>query len=69
MSVPPISVPVETLSERPFSFYPPILNVEHNEWNFRQASWAEILVEKETVDAEELQELLINRDVTVASYV
>jgi cell division protease FtsH len=30
---------------------------------------AEILVEKETVDAEELQELLINRDVTVASYV
>ncbi len=30
---------------------------------------ADILVEKETVDAEELQELLINRDVTVASYV
>ncbi len=30
---------------------------------------AEILVEKETVDAEELQELLISRDVTVASYV
>ena len=45
MSVPPIPVPVETLSERPFSFYPPILNIEHNEWNFRQASWAEILVE------------------------
>jgi len=36
---------VETLSERPFSFYPPILNVEHNEWSFRQANWAEILVE------------------------
>jgi cell division protease FtsH len=30
---------------------------------------AEMLVEKETVDAEELQELLISRDVTVASYV
>ncbi len=30
---------------------------------------AELLVEKETVDAEELQELLISRDVTVASYV
>jgi cell division protease FtsH len=30
---------------------------------------AEILVEKETVDAEELQELLINRDVRVAEYV
>jgi cell division protease FtsH len=30
---------------------------------------AELLVEKETVDAEELQELLIQRDVTVAEYV
>ena len=30
---------------------------------------AEILVEKETVDAEELQELLISRNVTVAAYV
>jgi cell division protease FtsH len=30
---------------------------------------AEMLVEKETVDAEELQELLIQRDVKVASYV
>ena len=30
---------------------------------------AELLVEKETVDAEELQELLINRDVKVAEYV
>ena len=30
---------------------------------------AEILVEKETVDAEELQELLLSRDVKVATYV
>ncbi|MFM8277925.1 MAG: cell division protein FtsH, partial [Cyanobium sp.] len=30
---------------------------------------AELLVEKETVDAEELQELLIHRDVKVAEYV
>ena len=30
---------------------------------------AEILVEQETVDAEELQELLIKRDVRVAEYV
>jgi cell division protease FtsH len=30
---------------------------------------AEILVEKETVDAEELQELLLSRNVTVAAYV
>jgi cell division protease FtsH len=30
---------------------------------------ADLLVEKETVDAEELQELLINSDVRVAEYV
>jgi cell division protease FtsH len=30
---------------------------------------AEMLVEKETVDAEDLQELLIRRDVRVAEYV
>ena len=30
---------------------------------------AEMLVEKETVDAEQLQELLIQRDVKVAEYV
>jgi cell division protease FtsH len=30
---------------------------------------AEILVEKETVDAEQLQELLLSRDVKVATYV
>ncbi|MFN9906705.1 MAG: cell division protein FtsH, partial [bacterium] len=30
---------------------------------------ADLLVEKETVDAEELQELLISRDVKVAAYV
>jgi cell division protease FtsH len=30
---------------------------------------AEMLVEKETVDAEDLQELLIRRDVRVADYV
>jgi cell division protease FtsH len=33
-----------------------------------QRKVGEMLVEKETVDAEELQELLISRDVTVASY-
>jgi len=32
------------MATRPFSFYPPIVNVEHNEWLFRKASWSEILV-------------------------
>src|SRR3954454_16309056 len=44
MSVQPIPPPVEHLGQRPFSFYPPILNTEHNEWIFRRATWSEILV-------------------------
>jgi hypothetical protein len=44
MSVQPIPPPLEHLGQRPFSFYPPILNTEHNEWIFRRATWSEILV-------------------------
>jgi hypothetical protein len=36
--------PLEEFGERPFSFYPPILNVEHNEWQFLKSSWSELLV-------------------------
>src|SRR5262245_12183177 len=43
MSLPPIP-PLEHLGVRPFSFYPAILNVEHNEWLYRKATWSEILV-------------------------
>src|SRR6476646_10474011 len=35
MSVQPIPPPLEHLGQRPFSFYPPILNTDHNEWVFR----------------------------------
>jgi hypothetical protein len=42
----PLAPPVlDDFGDRLFSFYPPILNVEHNEWKFRQARWSEILVE------------------------
>src|SRR5215475_7852601 len=44
MASPPIPPSLEHLATRPFSFYPPILNVEHNEWLFRKATWSEILV-------------------------
>jgi len=44
MASPPIPPSLEHLSTRPFSFYPPIINVEHNEWLFRKATWSEILV-------------------------
>jgi hypothetical protein len=32
------------MGDRPFSFYPPVVGVEHNEWIFKQATWSEILV-------------------------
>jgi len=44
MASPPIPPSLDHLTTRPFSFYPPILNVEHNEWLFRKATWSEILV-------------------------
>ncbi len=44
MSVPPVPPPLEELGNRPFSFYPPILGIEHNEWTYRKATWSEILV-------------------------
>jgi len=44
MPVQPIPPPFEHLGQRPFSFYPPILNLDHNEWLFLQATWSEILV-------------------------
>jgi hypothetical protein len=43
MASPP-TPPLDSLKGRAFSFYPPILNVEHNEWRFVKATWSEILV-------------------------
>ncbi len=42
--VPHIPTPFEQLGPRPFSFYPPIRNLDHNEWLFRRADWNEIHV-------------------------
>jgi hypothetical protein len=44
MPIPPPPLPLDHLANRAFSFYPPILNIEHNEWRFRKATWSEILV-------------------------
>lgn len=57
MSIPPIPPPLEHLGNRKFSFYPPILNIERNEWNYRQATWSEILV----VNAHSGQEVWVPR--------
>ena len=32
------------MGRRAFSCYPPIVNVEHNEWIFRRANWTEVQV-------------------------
>jgi hypothetical protein len=44
MASPPIPPLLDYLANRSFSFYPPILNIEHNEWLFRKATWSEIQV-------------------------
>src|SRR5690242_2298090 len=44
MASPPIPPQLEHLLNRPFSFYPPIIGIENNEWLYRKANWSEILV-------------------------
>ena len=44
MSSPVIPPPLEALRNRPFSFYPAILNIEHNKWQYRKATWSEVQV-------------------------
>jgi hypothetical protein len=44
MSSSPNPPSLDHLATRPFSFYPPILNIEHNEWLFRKSTWSETLV-------------------------
>ncbi len=52
MAIPPPPLPLEQLGGRPFSFYPPILNIDHNEWSFRRATWSEVLVANTKADLE-----------------
>lgn len=42
--MPPIPTPLDELRQRRFSFYPPIVNIEHNEWMVRRATWNEVQV-------------------------
>jgi hypothetical protein len=57
MSSPVIPPPLEALRNRPFSFYPAILNIEHNKWQYRKATWSDVLV----VNARTGQEIWIPR--------
>lgn len=45
MTEPRIPPPLEEFGDRPFSFYPPILGVEHNEWRFVRSTWSELLIQ------------------------
>jgi hypothetical protein len=49
--------PYDQVGHRPFSFYPAIVNVEHNEWRLRRATWSEMLV----VNTKSEQEIWIPR--------
>jgi len=40
----PLPTPLQDLGSRRFSFYPPILNLEQNEWQYRRATWSEVVV-------------------------
>jgi hypothetical protein len=44
MASPPIPPSLDEIGSRPFSFYPPIVQVEHNEWLFRKGTWSEVQV-------------------------
>ena len=44
MSIAPLPTPLHDLGGRRFSFYPPIRNVNHNEWLYRRANWSECVV-------------------------
>ena len=52
MSAEPLAPQLEDLGERAFSFYPPILNIEHNEWRLLRATWSELQVHNTKSEAE-----------------
>jgi hypothetical protein len=57
MTNPPLPTPLLELGGRRFSFYPPIRNLDHNEWQFRRATWNEVVV----VNTQTGEEALIPR--------
>ncbi len=48
----PLPPMMELLARRPFSFYPAVRNIEHNEWRLRRATWSEIQVANTKTDLE-----------------
>jgi hypothetical protein len=44
MSISPFPAPLQPIAGRRFSFYPPVHNVDRNEWMYRRATWSECVV-------------------------
>jgi len=57
MSIAPLPTPLQHLGGRRFSFYPPIRNLEPNEWLYRRATWSECIV----VNAQSGEEVWVPR--------
>ncbi len=44
MRAPSIPPPIAQLGSLAFSFYPAILNIQHNQWIYQSATWSEVMV-------------------------
>lgn len=44
MSVPLLPPPFDQLGRKPFSFYPALVGVEHNQWQLGKVNWSEVQV-------------------------
>lgn len=44
MSIAPLPTPLQHMGGRRFAFYPPIRNIQPNEWLYRRATWSEFVV-------------------------
>src|ERR1035437_6795835 len=52
MASPPLEQPFDHMAARAFSFFPPIVGIEHNEWLLRQVNWSEVLVANQATNQE-----------------
>jgi hypothetical protein len=52
VNAPHIPTPLDQLGSRPFSFYPSIVGVEHNQWRLRRVTWTEVHVINTKSDVE-----------------
>lgn len=44
MSVPLLPPPFDQIGQKPFSFYPALVGIEHNQWTLSKINWSEVQV-------------------------